>query len=289
MPKAFRSHQNWYSSTIDSLKFTNQSSLIGNPSSPSLLCIYNNALHGFSVVLSTDELEALKKSRGFISAYPDSTMMRPHTTHTPEFLHLSPTTGLMKASNYGKDVIIGVIDSGVWPESPSFNDDGITTPPPTKWKGSCKGGQDFSSSMCNNKLIGARYFNEGFEAAQKGSYQGLDSARDDTGHGTAVSTIAAGNYVKGKSFFGYAEGTAKGVAPHARVAAYKASWLDAAMPSDISAALDQAIEDGVDVICLSIGPRKRWNLYDDPLTIPSFRAMENGIVVSTSAGNSGPY
>ncbi|XP_059451377.1 subtilisin-like protease SBT3 [Corylus avellana] len=288
MPKAFNSHQNWYSSTIDSLKFTNQPSLTRNPSSPSLVYIYGNALHGFSIVLSVDELEALKKSRGFISAYPDSTMMF-DTTHTPEFLSLNLASDLLHASNYGQDAIIGVIDSGVWPESPSFKDGDITTKAPTKWKGSCKGGQDFNSSMCNKKLIGARYFNAGLKAELKDSFHSVDSARDFLGHGTTVSTIAAGNYVEGASFFGYAEGTAKGVAPHARVAIYKVSWLEGIRAFDVIAGLEQAIVDGVDVICFCLTFPERRNLYEDPLAIASFAAMEKGIVVSTAAGNSGPH
>ena len=85
------------------------------------------------------------------------------TTRTPEFLSLTPSTGLLNASNYGEDMIIGIVDSGVWPESPSFKDDNITSKAPTKWKGKCEGGQDFNSSMCYKKLIGVRYFKYGFE------------------------------------------------------------------------------------------------------------------------------
>jgi hypothetical protein len=111
------------------------------------------------------------------------------TTHTPEFLSLNLGSDLLHTSNYGQDAIIGFLDSGVWPESPSFKDGDITTKAPTKWKGSCKGGQDFNSSMCNKKLIGARYFNAGLKAELKGSFHSVDSARDDIGHGTSVSTV----------------------------------------------------------------------------------------------------
>ncbi|KAK6256570.1 hypothetical protein QUC31_000029 [Theobroma cacao] len=158
MPKIFASHHSWYSSTVDSLKSRN-TALSSNPrTSPTLLYSYDSGAHGFSAVLSPDELETLKKSPGFVSAYPDKSVTL-DTTHTPEFLSLNPYSGLWPASNYGEDIIIGVIDSGVWPESDSYKDDGMT-PVPARWNGICEEGQEFNSSMCNSKLIGARYFNK---------------------------------------------------------------------------------------------------------------------------------
>ncbi|KAB1226092.1 Subtilisin-like protease SDD1 [Morella rubra] len=98
-----------YISTIESLKF-------------------DIVLHGCTAVLTLDELEVLKKSSGFISAYSD-TASTLATTYTPKFLSLSASVGLLNASNYGKDIIIGIVDTGVWPESPSFNDNGFPGKP----------------------------------------------------------------------------------------------------------------------------------------------------------------
>ncbi|KAB1221469.1 Subtilisin-like protease [Morella rubra] len=137
------------------------------------------------------------------------------------------------ASNSGRDIIIGILDSGIWPESPSFKNDGISSEVPSKWKGSCEGGKDFNFSMCNGKIIGARYFNRGLKRNLRASMLSPDSARDDTGHGTVVSAIAAGNYVEGASFDGYAEGIARGVAPFARLAVYKVSWKEGTYESDL--------------------------------------------------------
>ncbi|KAK8551961.1 hypothetical protein V6N12_040578 [Hibiscus sabdariffa] len=96
MPKAFASHLSWYSSIVDSLRST------GNPeSSPSLIYSYDSGAHGFSAVLSAYELEKLKMSPGFVSAYPDRAATI-DTTHTPEFLSLNSYSGLWPASNYGE-------------------------------------------------------------------------------------------------------------------------------------------------------------------------------------------
>ncbi|CAM8998602.1 unnamed protein product [Rhodiola kirilowii] len=281
MPKAFASHENWYSSTITSLKTATPSSA---DSHSQVLYIYDNVIHGFSASLSTQELVELEKSLGFISAYKDSSPIL-DTTHTFDFLNLNAVSGLWPASDYGKDVIIGVIDTGVWPESPSFKDDGMGEVP-SRWKGTCEVGQEFNTSLCNLKLIGARYFNKGIKAAIPGVNISMNSARDTQGHGSHTSSTAAGNYVDRVSYVGYAKGTARGMAPRARIAMYKVIFDEGRYASDVLAGMDQAVADGVDVISISMG--FDVPLYQDPIAIASFGAMEKGVLVSTSAGNDGP-
>uniref|UniRef100_A0A0R0J5L4 Subtilisin-like protease fibronectin type-III domain-containing protein n=1 Tax=Glycine max TaxID=3847 RepID=A0A0R0J5L4_SOYBN len=283
MPKPFSSKHNWYLSTLSSAlentHVTNNDNIL-NTASSKLIYTYANAMNGFSANLSPKELEALKTSPGYISSTPDL-QAKLDTTHSPQFLGLNPNKGAWPASKFGEDVIVGFVDSGVWPESESFKDEGMTQIP-SRWKGQCE-----SSIKCNKKLIGAQFFNKGLVAKYHYPATVENSTRDTEGHGTHTSSTAAGSQVENASFFGYADGTAKGVASMARIAVYKAVWQGQLFSSDLIAAIDSAISDGVDVLSLSIGFGDVL-LYKDPVAIATFAAMERGIFVSTSAGNAGP-
>lgn len=104
-------------------------------------------------------------------------------------------------------------------------------------------------------------------------------------------STAGGNFVQGASVFGYGNGTAKGGSPKARVAAYRVCWPpimgNECFDSDILAAFDMAIDDGVDVLSVSLGG-DAGAYVNDSVAIGSFHAVKHGIVVVTSAGNSGP-
>ncbi|KAL0393443.1 UNVERIFIED_CONTAM: Subtilisin-like protease SBT1.7 [Sesamum latifolium] len=231
---------------------------------------YRNVFKGFAARLSTDEVKAMEDMPGFISARPERKLSL-HTTHSPNFLGLNQNMGFWNESNYGKGVIIGVLDTGISPDHPSFSDEGMP-PPPAKWKGRC----DFNvTTKCNNKIIGARYFNS-FD----------DSPLDDDGHGTHTASTAAGNFVRGANVFGNANGTAVGIAPLAHLAIYKVCSLFCS-ESDILAAMDTAIDDGVDILSLSLGGFAN-SFYDDSIALGAYSAMEQGILVSCSAGNAGP-
>ncbi|KAJ0785751.1 putative tripeptidyl-peptidase II [Helianthus annuus] len=286
-PTVFSSHHSWFSATLDSLTTTTTttSTQVTSSSSSKLVYSYTNAINGFTAILSPSELELFKSTPGYLYSTKDTTVEL-DTTHSTQFLGLNSNSGAWPVANYGKDVIIGLVDSGIWPESESFNDHGMSSVP-SRWKGECEVGFQFNSSLCNKKLIGARYFNKGLLSNRTNLTLSMNSARDTDGHGTHTSSTAAGGYVKHASCFGYGKGTATGVAPYARVAMYKALWDEGVFVSDILAAIDQAIIDGVDVLSLSFG-RDGLPLHQDPIAIATFAGLEKGIFVSTSAGNNGP-
>ncbi|KAL8053725.1 hypothetical protein ABFX02_05G092100 [Erythranthe guttata] len=244
---------------------------------PRILYRYRHVFSGFAAKLSAAHVDEMRKKKGFISARPER-MMHLHTTHSPNFLGLNQNTGLWKNSSYGKGIIIGLVDTGITPDHPSLNDQGVP-PPPAKWKGKC----EFTSPRwtCNNKLIGARYF-------YRSPPLFVTPLIDQIGHGTHTSGIAAGNFVGGADFYGNARGTASGTAPLAHVAIYQPCKGSHCGSSGIAAAIDAAIEDGVDVLSMSLGGALHLHFADDIMAIGTFRAMERGIVVSCSAGNDGP-
>jgi subtilisin family serine protease len=206
------------------------------------------------------------------------------TTRTPEFLGLDGTDALSPQSGTGSDVIVGVLDTGVWPERPSYDDAGFG-PVPAGWKGKCEEGGDFNASACNKKLIGARFFLAGYEAdnGPMDTTKESRSPRDNDGHGTHTSSTAVGGVVRGADLLGYAAGTA----PRARVATYKVCWLGGCFSSDILKAMELAVADGVDVLSLSLGGDSS-DYYRNSIAVGAFSAMERGIFVSCSAGNAGP-
>ncbi|GAV61438.1 Peptidase_S8 domain-containing protein/PA domain-containing protein/Inhibitor_I9 domain-containing protein [Cephalotus follicularis] len=281
-PSHFSSHHHWYTSIIHSL-----------PSSPhptKILYTYNHATTGFSARLTTTQATKLRTIPGILSVLPDQARQL-HTTHTPKFLNLADGYGLWKNTNLGEGIIIGLLDTGIWPEHRSFLDSDLPAVP-ASWKGTCHSAPDFPASACNRKIIGAKAYYLGYETHLERPMDETNewkSPRDTEGHGTHTASTAAGSIVSNASLFQYAYGEARGMAPLARIAAYKICWSFGCYDSDILAAMDQAIEDGVHVISLSVGANGYAPQYDrDSIAIGAFGAAQHGIVVSCSAGNSGP-
>ncbi|XP_057749677.1 subtilisin-like protease SBT1.6 [Arachis stenosperma] len=281
-PSIFPTHYHWYTS-----EFTDQHRI---------LHVYDTVFHGFSAVLTDDQVASISQHPSVLAVFEDRRRQL-HTTRSPQFLGLRNQRGLWSESDYGSDVIIGVFDTGVWPERRSFSDLNLG-PIPSRWKGVCERGARFSPRSCNKKLIGARYFSKGHEAgASSGPLNPINetiefrSPRDADGHGTHTASTAAGRYAFQANMSGYASGIAKGVAPKARLAVYKVCWKNAGcFDSDILAAFDAAVNDGVDVISISIGGGDgiASPYYLDPIAIGSYGAVSRGVFVSSSAGNDGP-
>ncbi|KAJ1295255.1 hypothetical protein BS78_01G209500 [Paspalum vaginatum] len=283
MPAVHRTPAHWHAAHLESLSI--------DPARH-LLYSYSAAAHGFAAALLPDHLPLLRGSPEVLQVLPDE-VFQLHTTRSPEFLGLltpayQPAIGNLDAASH--DVVIGVLDTGVWPESPSFAG-GNLPPPPVRWKGVCEAGVDFPPSACGRKLVGARSFSRGLRAANGGAIgvgkRAFRSARDRDGHGTHTATTAAGAVVANASLLGYATGTARGMAPGARVAAYKVCWPEGCLGSDILAGIDAAVADGVGVLSLSLGGGSA-PYFRDTVAVGAFGAAAAGVFVSCSAGNSGP-
>ncbi|KAI3738619.1 hypothetical protein L2E82_28656 [Cichorium intybus] len=249
---------------------------------------YTKSFRGFSAMLTPDQATTLSENEDVVSVF-ESRINQLHTTKSWKFLGVDAIPQYNKLPmDIKSDVIIGVIDTGVWPESESFNDYGLG-PMPMKFKGECVAGQNFTQSNCNRKIIGARYYSKGIEA-RRGPLEIFNrtffrSARDTDGHGTHTASTIAGSKVSNASIYGLASGTATGGVPSARLSIYKVCWFIGCDDSDILAALDDAIDDDVDVISISLGSPRQYIYSEDVISIGSFHAFQKGIVVSASGGN----
>ncbi|KAL6599624.1 hypothetical protein ACP70R_045761 [Stipagrostis hirtigluma subsp. patula] len=279
MPAEYADHGEWYGASLRS---------VSAGGAAKMLYAYDTVLHGFSARLTVQEASDMAAMDGVLAVNLE-TRYELHTTRTPEFLGIAGgAQGLFPQSGTAGDVVVGVLDTGVWPESKSYDDTGLGEVP-SWWKGECVAGTAFNSSACNRKLVGARYFNKGYEAAMGPMDTGRESRspRDDDGHGTHTSSTAAGAAVSDASLFGFASGTARGMAPKARVAVYKVCWLGGCFSSDILAGMDSAVADGCGVLSLSLGGGGA-DYSRDSVAIGAFAAMEQNVLVSCSAGNAGP-
>ncbi|KAI3988026.1 hypothetical protein MKX01_011815 [Papaver californicum] len=251
--------------------------------------IYHHSFKGFSAMLTEEEVSLLSESDEILSIFPD-TELDLHTTRSWDFLESS--SGMARIQrlypNGSNDVIIGVIDSGIWPESPSFNDDGFSEVP-SRWKGTCMEGNDFKKSDCNRKLIGARYYDLTIPSSTNTTNsKPAGSPRDETGHGTHVASIAVGNPVPNANYQGLARGLAKGGFPSSRFASYKVCSAETCLSSAFLKAIDDAIEDGVDIISISLGVKVHAQVLADPIAIGSLHAVQAGVLVICAGGNDGP-
>jgi hypothetical protein len=249
-------------------------------SSASVVYNYKHGFSGFAAMLTPEQAEQLAEFPEVISVEPSKTHTAA-TTRSWDFLglnHQLPASGLLHGSNHGEDVIIGVVDTGIWPESRSFSDEGYP-PIPSRWKGKCQLGPDWGMSNCSRKIIGARYYDAGIsdEVLKTDSL----SPRDHSGHGTHCASTAAGSAVQAASFHGLAKGVARGGASRARIAVYKSLWgAGTGNSATVLAAIDHAIHDGVDVLSLSLtAPENSFGVL---------HAVQKGITVVYAGGNDGP-
>ena len=288
---------------------------------------YQVALNGFSAQLSGEQVDKLRASKDVYGVYPDE-IRHPVAQTSTDYLGLGDdkkgrggvwqqTGGVDRA---GEGVVVGVIDTGIAPEHPSFHGKKLKKQKkqPHRHKGSepytdgtyvyfdksdggrfqskMVEGQAWDKSAYSTKLIGAQYFYSGAQADGFDFQYDFLSPRDGAGHGSHTASTAAGNFGVKASVEGVDFGKISGVAPGAKIAAYKACYEgpdpdvttdDICALSDLIAAIDQAVADGVDVINYSIGGGAATTVLS-PEDIAFFNAASAGVFVSASAGNDGP-
>lgn len=257
---------------------------------------YSRVFNGVALArVAGASLDTIASISGVTGIYLDE-LRQLDTDAGPQWIG-APTvwSALGGQENAGEGVIVGILDSGVWPENPSFSDPdpngNAYAAPATAYPcdlGSVRAdgsdlGYDF---QCNNKLIGARRFMASYDANSGLIDTEFTSARDDDGHGSHTASTVAGNSNVIANVLGNDLGVISGVAPRAQVIAYKVCGLTGCYSSDSAAAVEQAIIDGVDVINFSISGG--GDPYNDIVEQAFSAAYENGVFVSASAGNSGP-
>jgi subtilisin family serine protease len=252
-------------------------------------------LNAVAMQVPAAEVRNLASLPDVLAVYPDE-LLKPDTDRSPTFIG-APTVwkALGGQESAGEGVIVGVLDTGIWPEHPSFADPDTSgkpypaPPPPTTGTRACEfsgGANPGPAFACNNKLIGADRFMASYDALVGLIPGEFTTARDDNGHGSHTASTAAGNAGVAASIFGVSRGTISGIAPRAHVMAYKVCGESGCLSSDSAAAVQEAIRDGVDVINFSISGGN--NPYSDAVELAFLDAYNAGIFVATSAGNSGP-
>jgi subtilisin family serine protease len=250
---------------------------------------YTISLNGFQAFMTEAEVAAMRLQKGVVLVLEDQ-MRYPDTDNSPDFLGLTDPAGPWAKGITGEDVVVGIIDSGIWPEHPSFADDGSYDVLPGYAGLTCDFGNTAHNPAdapfeCNNKLLGAYQMLDTYRFYIGADSDEFDSARDDDGHGSHTAATSAGNAGVEASIYGIPRGVISGVAPRARIIAYKGLGNLGGFTSDLAAAIDQAVADGVDVINYSIGGGAGGPGADE---IAFLFAADAGVFVATSAGNSGP-
>jgi subtilisin family serine protease len=292
---------------------------------------YRYSLNGFAARMTESQARKVEHLDEVLAVWEDEVRPLA-TNYSPQFLGLfEPTVGLRGAPGLdGDGVIVAVIDSGITPEHPALKDtreadrpsfcrsalaetllglwlckvyreqdDVLLYDPPENWNGTCQSGVRFEETACNNKLIGARYFIDGARSMWCGAGNPtecfdngeIESPRDADGHGTHTATTVAGHRVNA-SIFGTLLGAVQGIAPRARIAAYKACWLRpgdlraSCNTSDLTNAIDMAVADGVHIINYSVGSSLRLATAPDDIALMA--AAKAGILAAVAAGNEGP-
>lgn len=232
----------------------------------------DGVINALLVWIPDDDAAALSSLPGVKKVYPvhEVTM---HLDHALP-IHYVPYAwarvgGMDKA---GAGVKIGILDTGISPDHPAFQDPSLKPPP-----GYPKASKPENLALTNSKIIVARSYEDIYRSKDP------DNARDLVGHGTGTAMCAAGVMSKGPF------ATITGVAPKAWIGGYKIVSLSSgsAATDVIVKAMDDALADGMDVINLSFGSP----FVSRPGSLEAIvadRMARFGVVMVVSAGNAGP-
>ncbi|WP_193615135.1 S8 family serine peptidase [Nocardioides lijunqiniae] len=257
-----------------------QDRVLGTVGAPEPVYRWTTALNGFAATLTSEQADLLAADPR-VALVERSTVRR--LTSAPPAPAAPPAS---RRASGGRGVVIGLVDSGIDPEGPLFAAVPQLGRQAPGFDGACEGGE--AAPECTGKLVGTRWYVEGFGADGVRSDAHL-SALDDDGHGTQMAAIAAGNADVDARVHDLRLGRYSGAAPQARLAVYKACWTapdprdDGCAAADLVAAVDQAVRDGVDVLNLAVDGPSRI----DTVELALLGAAEADVVVVAAAGNDG--
>lgn len=247
---------------------------------------YSVAFNGMSVYLTPDQAAYVAGIPGVVTvtrnfARYTTTDVGPQWIGAPSIWDGSAVPG--GTGTMGEGVLVGVIDTGINMDHPSFADiggDGYDHDWTGDYLGWCDPADpDYDPALvCNDKLVGVRSY-----------VSASNNPEDEDGHGSHTSSTSAGNMVNATMIAPTLAVTRdiSGVAPHANIISYDGCTPNGCSLDALTASIDDAVADGVDVINYSIGGGSS-DPWTDSDSLGFLAAFEAGVHVATSAGNGGP-
>jgi subtilisin family serine protease len=243
---------------------------------------YKYAFNGVVAVLSDEEAARVAKMAGVKNVERERTLDL-QTDAGPTWIGAGSIWDGSAAGGVrgtmGEGVVVGVIDTGINHDHPSFaatGGDGFTVRNPRgTFFGLCA--PVTGAPFCNSKLIGVYDFTG-------------TTPEDDNEHGSHTASTTAGNVIPAAVLHAPTIDITRkisGVAPHANLITYKACTAAGCLNVATTQAIDQATADAVDVINFSIGGGSR-NAWSDSNAQAFLGARDGGVFASVSAGNAGP-